>query len=61
MALKPDTGMKPSNTPWEVEVTLNGSVYIRDAEKQIVAVFGTDTKQNFANAHYVCHLANMDI
>jgi len=54
--------MEPSGTPWEAEVTSNGSVYIRDAEKQIVAaVFGTNTKRNLANAHYICHLANVDI
>lgn len=62
MDLEPDTGMEPSGTPWKVEVTSNGSVYIRDAEKQIVAaVFGTNTKRNLANAHYICHLANVDI
>lgn len=55
-----DTGMEPSPTPWKVEQTKNGSVYIRDAKNSIVAVFGTGSKQDFANAHYVVHLVEGD-
>lgn len=55
-----DTGMEPSPTPWKVEQTKAGAIYVRAADGRVVAVFGTGAKIDFANAKYVEHLVEGD-